>query len=255
MRDPYFFDDCDVLKNRFNIRNEKELEEAESDISTVRLYNLYKNGYRNFSAEGFCALHRIIFGDVYDWAGEFRSINMSKRESILAGISVWYSNWDTIETDLDAVWKSIHERNWQEMSETEFVSAMVQEFPKLWRVHPFREGNTRTTVALMSFWAEEYGFEFDRDYMANHAEYVRNALVMCCLDDNSEPEYLTSILSVAIHPSTESVPVGKETSISAKEYKPTPHEYIESYDAEDYESRIEEALKTAGMYFHTMEEE
>ena len=87
----------------------------------------------DFTAEGFCELHRQLFSDVYDWAGEYRSINMQKREAILAGKSVWYSNWDTIEKNLHDAFAEIGKVDWLKLTHDEFAKKVARLFPAIWK--------------------------------------------------------------------------------------------------------------------------
>ena len=91
-----------MLRNLFNITDSNELDLAEAELSRASMMLLYEQGFDDFSAKGIRLLHEAMFGDVYDWAGQFRVINIQKREPVLAGISVWYSNSDKIQHDLDA---------------------------------------------------------------------------------------------------------------------------------------------------------
>lgn len=68
----------------------------------------------------------------------------------------------------------------------------------LWQVHPFREGNTRTTVMLLTMFIEYYGYFMDKELLANSAGYVRNALVLASPGEYSEYEHLEKILSDAV---------------------------------------------------------
>ena len=61
---------------------------------------LYEQGFQDFSPDGLREIHRTLFADIYEWAGQYRIINIEKREKLLAGRSVWYSNDDRIEEDL-----------------------------------------------------------------------------------------------------------------------------------------------------------
>ena len=172
---------------------------------------------------------------MYEWAGNYRVINIIKREPVLAGQSVWYSNAEDIPHDLKCAWDEIHQVEWISLSKEDFAKEIAHKFPKIWRVHPFREGNTRTVVMLMTFFVEHYGY-FDQELLAQSAEYVRDALVMACLDNYSEYEYLERILQDAIctEPIAETVAEEQPASISekyqkyqSKHYEPTPHEYVE----------------------------
>lgn len=99
--DIYLYDDCNVLKNKFGVKDEKKLDLIESNIASTNMSTLYSSGFSDFSPKGMCYVHKTIFGDVYEWAGQYRDINIKKREPLLAGKSVWYSNWDTVDSDLE----------------------------------------------------------------------------------------------------------------------------------------------------------
>lgn len=234
--DVYLQDNNRVLKNKLGITDETALDTAESIMVRTRMSLLYNSGFSDFSSKGVCKLHKALFGDVYDWAGQYRIINIQKREELLAGKSVWYSNWDTIDKDLHVAWKNINSVDWNNLNHQEFVYNIAHLFPAIWQVHPFREGNTRTTVLLIALFAEHYDYYFDYELMSASAGYVRNSFVLSCFGEYSEFEYLEKILYDAI--CTEPIEeleenkVESETTASkyekyyTKDYKPTPHEYI-----------------------------
>ncbi len=198
MNDPYLYEESSVLRNLLNIRDERELGLAEAELSRANMMLLYEQGFNDFSAQGIKSIHKILFEDVYDWAGEFRTINIQKREDLLAGISVWYSDIRDIKSDLDAAWEVINKIQWNKFRREEFVAQIARTFPSIWKVHPFREGNTRTIVMLMTFFVEHYNYYFDQDLLAASAGYVRNAFVLANLDQYSEFEHLEKILLDAI---------------------------------------------------------
>lgn len=173
MNDPYLYEGSSVLHNLLNIHDEKELDLAEAELSRANMMLLYEQGFDDFSTLGIKTIHKVLFEDVYAWAGEFRTINIQKREPLLAGISVWYADSDNIKGDLDAAWKAINRIPWKKLSRKEFASQIARKFPLLWQVHPFREGNTRTIVLLMTFFVEHHGYYFDKDLLAASAGYVR----------------------------------------------------------------------------------
>lgn len=107
MNDLYLIPNSTVLKNMLGITNEKELDLAEAELSRANMMLLYENGFSDFSSGGFCFIHKFLFCDVYEWAGQYRKINIQKREELLAGRSVWYSNVTEIGADLDKVFAEI----------------------------------------------------------------------------------------------------------------------------------------------------
>ena len=146
MPDLYLYDDVPVLKNKLHIKDDKTLDLVEAEQSRMNMMLLYERGFDDFSPDGLREIHRVLFGDIYDWAGEYRLINIEKRVSLLGGRSVWYSNDEDIPGDLEAVFNEINAWDWQRMMREAFVHELAALFPKIWRVHPFREGNTRTVV-------------------------------------------------------------------------------------------------------------
>lgn len=236
MNDPYLYENSNVLRNLLNIHDEKALDLAEAELSRASMMLLYDQGFDDFSAEGIRTIHKALFGDVYDWAGDYRIINIQKRELLLAGKSVWYSDTDNIVRDLDAAWNAIYAVPWRSLLQEDFAKQMARNFPALWQAHPFREGNTRTIDMLMTFFAEHYGYYFDQELLATSAGYVRNSFVLASMGEYSEYEHLEKILSDTI--STEPIiyeddldvpqPVrDKRTKYHTKDYQPSAHEYRE----------------------------
>lgn len=234
--DIYLQDNSKALKNKLGIKDETTLDEAESIMANTKIALLYNSDFSNFSPSGVCAIHETIFGDVYEWAGQYRIINIQKREPLLAGKSVWYSNWENIDKDLKAAWDKIDSVKWQDLSHDEFAKSVAKLFPAIWQIHPFREGNTRAVVMLIALFAEHYGYYFNYELMAMSAGYVRNAFVLCCFGEHSEFEHLEKILldAICVEPIEDSADIEIKSEKSSKyekyytqDYTPTPHEYIE----------------------------
>lgn len=232
MSDPYLYEDVPVLRNKLGIKTEKTLDLVEAEQSRANMMLLYDRHFSDFSPNGLREIHRCLFEDIYDWAGEYRIINIQKAERLLGGRSVWYSNDDDIERDLTAAFHEIQSFDWDACSREEFVNALTHLFPPVWQAHPFREGNTRTVVMLMTLFVEAHGYYFDKDLLAASAGYVRDSLVMASIDQNSEFEHLERILLDAvctepITPQSEEVtadtPAEKYRKYQKEPYTPTPH--------------------------------
>ena len=239
MNDPYLYEDSAVLRNLLNIQDEKALNLAEAELSRANMMLLYEQGFDDFSAEGLCAIHKLLFGDVYAWAGQVRVMNIQKREELLGGKSVWYANDEDILPNLVEAWATVHAIPWDRLSREDFSHQLARTFPHLWKIHPFREGNTRTIVMLMTFFAEHHGYYFDQELLAESAGYVRNAFVLACMGDYAEYEHLEKILldAICVEPVqyVEYLDNTPEQELSEKyhqyrtaDYQPTAHEYRES---------------------------
>lgn len=93
MFDPYVYPGTDVLKNILNIKDKKTLDDAEADYVSLRLREVAEKPLPgNYNIEHLSKMHRYIFQDLYEWAGEFRTINIEKEEPALGGLSVEYSD-------------------------------------------------------------------------------------------------------------------------------------------------------------------
>ena len=238
MNDPYLYEGTKVLRNLLGLQDEKALEIAEAEFSSANMMLLYEKGFSDFTINGIKTIHKTLFEDIYDWAGDFRIINIRKREEILAGKSVWYANYDDIERDLEIGWSKINAISWETLTRDDFVKNITQTFPVLWQAHPFRDGNTRTIVMLMTFFVEHYGYYLDQELLATSAGYVRNAFVLCSFDEHSEYEHLEKILldTISEFPIPE-IDTLNETESAEKttkyekyyvpNYKPIQHEYRE----------------------------
>lgn len=190
MADLYLYEDCPVLRNKLDIKDSDTLDLVEAEQSNTNMMQLYEQGFSDFTPAGLRKIHATLFGDIYEWAGKDRLINIKKREKVLAGISVWYSNENAIKRDLSCAFKEMNKVQWREFSRTNFVDELVRIFPQIWKVHPFREGNTRTLVMFLTFFVEHHGFYFDQALVATSAGYMRDAFVMACIGEYAEPKHL-----------------------------------------------------------------
>ena len=199
MRDPYLYDDVPVLKNLLGIRDEKLLEQAEADITSVRL--LVVDGAvqsMSFDLPHLLAIHKHIFGDIYEWAGKMRIIPVVKGERVLGGDTVRYSQPDNIESDCVSILEKLNKTEWVSLGVRETSEAFAKLIAALWQVHLFREGNTRTVITFATQFAEAHGFRMDKTLLKDSAGYVRDALVKASDGAYSEYDYLIKIFEDAI---------------------------------------------------------
>lgn len=92
MRDPYLYESEPILKNKLDIHNKKLLEDAEADYVVYRLKDLVLNPLQgNYHTKHLLQMHYFIFQDLFDWAGQPRTISIYKEEDVLGGLSVEYS--------------------------------------------------------------------------------------------------------------------------------------------------------------------
>lgn len=188
-KDPYLYDDVPVLKNIPGVKTSEELKRIEGDLTQMTMGIVYAQEYPKFNTDTLCQIHRTIFGGIYQWAGEFRTINIMKREDVLGGDTVQYAQPEDIKNQLDMVSKEISKLKHSEDPKT-LLFKIVRITAAIWQTHPFREGNARAVIAFSVLLAAKMGIELDYDLFAEHAAYVRNALVWCTQGMYSQYEYI-----------------------------------------------------------------
>lgn len=201
MRDPYLYKDIDVMKNKLNIKNQEKLESAEAALTLSKLLQItdFENG--SFTIEKLKSIHKHIFGDIYEWGGEFRKVNIEKSERVLNGLSVKYSDHRNVEKDAKKVIDKLNSgNNWSNLSLEQKAEKLSKLTAELWRVHCFREGNTRTTITFIELFAKSKGIEIDKTLLKSNSAYVRDSLVLSSIDEYSQGEYLTRIIKDSIVP-------------------------------------------------------
>lgn len=199
MKDIYLYDDINVLRNKLNIRNSGDLERAEADITYIKLLDIDKIAIKGqLDLPHIQLVHKYIFGDIYEWAGEIRILNIEKAESVLSGLSVEYSDYSLIENDVNRVLNYMNNLDWLSLERSDLVDIFVKNTASLWRIHPFREGNTRSIITFMIQFAQRNGFKINKELLIKHSSYVRKALVLASIDEYSEIKYLKKIIDEAL---------------------------------------------------------
>lgn len=204
MRDPYLYEGSSVLKNRLGITTQEELDNAEADYVVYRLKDLAMNPLPGeYNTEHLLKMHHYMFQDLFEWAGETRIIEIYKEEDVLGGMSVEYSDPFDIVQDIHFVLSDMRNKSWKEMDRKEAAKEFSDSLAKLWKIHPFREGNTRTTVTFCCQFADEVGLKVNRELFEKHSRYVRTALVAYNAyfadgNDFSKHEYLERIVYDAL---------------------------------------------------------
>ena len=149
MIDPYVYPGTDILKNVLNIKDRRRLDDAEADYVSLRLRELAETPLPGeYDVAHVAKMHKYIFQDIFEWAGKFRTINMEKEEPALGGLSIEYSEKDNIEGDLTEALQKMSSRKWNRLSSDEKVKGFSEDLATIWKVHGFREGNTRLAVTF-----------------------------------------------------------------------------------------------------------
>lgn len=156
-------------------RGVNRVEEADK-VATRVAQVLSEDGFV-FSAAQYLAIHRRLFAGIYPQAGKVRTYNISKQEWVLDADTVTYGNaadlMVTLEYDL-ALERAFSYRG---LSTAKIIEHLASFVARLWQIHLFDEGNTRTTAVFFIKYLRTLGFTVDNTPFSKHSWYFRNAMV------------------------------------------------------------------------------
>ncbi|MBD5262019.1 MAG: winged helix-turn-helix transcriptional regulator [Bacteroides sp.] len=173
-------DDVDALISTY-YRSEaaREIPEdmKEADEVSKNIVRVLSEPSFSFSVQGLAGLHRRIFKGIMKHAGDFRQYNITKKEWVLDGGTVLYGPFEdlvpTIEYDLE------QERRfrYKGLTQVQIIEHLARFISGIWQIHPFPEGNTRTTAVFLIKYLRSIGIPATNDMFKEHSWYFRNALV------------------------------------------------------------------------------
>ena len=152
-------------------------EHAEADMVAARINILIGERAFSLTTEELLSIHRRLFEEVYDFAGEIRKRNIQKAEWVLMGDTVIYGDAYSLNANLDNLMKKERLTPFSAMDEEERLYHLAQFCSELWQLHPFNEGNTRTTAVFLIKYLKKLGYEVDNSLFQKHSRFFRDALV------------------------------------------------------------------------------
>ena len=158
-------------------KNEINHNELECDFVSARIVELLNEDRFELSVDYLKYVHKFLFQDVYEFAGEFRKVDFSKHEKILNNDSVAYGDCTTLNESLEYDISLEKEKNYKAMNIVEVINNITKFSSSIWQVHPFREGNTRTAALFIEKYLISLGYNVDNTLFKDKSVYFRNALV------------------------------------------------------------------------------
>jgi len=149
----------------------------EADKVSARVSEILAEHTFSFSPVEYITIHRRLFEDVYKFAGKIRNYNISKKEWVLNGETVFYASAQSIIDTLDYDFAQEKKFNYKGLSIPQTAEHIAKFASGLWQIHAFGEGNTRTTAIFIIKNLRTFGFDVTNDIFAKNAWYFRNALV------------------------------------------------------------------------------
>lgn len=158
----------------------KEVEDErteEADKVSARIEELLTEKSFSFSPEYLARIHRHLFNGIYKFAGRYRDYDITKREWVLGGDTVLYASSSMISETLSYDFSQERMVNYASLDTDKAIEQLTKFISGVWQIHPFGEGNTRTTAVFTIKYLQSFGFEVKNDMFKDHSWYFRNALV------------------------------------------------------------------------------
>lgn len=156
--------------------NETERTE-EADKVSVRIASLLTEKAFSFTPKEYVAIHRKLFTGIYPHAGQLRNYNITKKEWVLDGDSVIYGSATELAATLDYDFAQERAFSYRNLPTNAMIKHLAEFIARLWQIHIFCEGNTRTTAVFFIKYLHTLGFDMTNDIFAENAWYFRNAMV------------------------------------------------------------------------------
>ena len=170
--DPYTDPVTGVLRNKIGLRTGEELQAAEREITHAALILLKESPVPpSYDLRHLCAIHRRTFGDIYDWAGQLRTVAIAKGS--------WFCLPQYIESSAVEIFHSLHEESLlRGLPRDVFTERLTYYLGEVNAVHPFREGNGRAQRALFEQLASDAGFILDWQHLDADRNVAASAAIM-----------------------------------------------------------------------------
>jgi cell filamentation protein len=209
MSDPYIDPQSGILRNKFGLIDQESLDRAEADAVSVRSILLQRNPLKgNFDSEHLRALHSYLFRDVYEWAGQFRTIPLAKADYARSARVTRFTPPDLIEQELTKVFDELaNEHFLQGMQRREFARKVAALLSEINRIHPFREGNGRAQRQFVRQLADSLGYKLHFEIVSKERLIQASilsasgdvAMMERLLDEITDTERIQSLAKVIVH--------------------------------------------------------
>ena len=173
-------------------RSSSEDRTEEADKVSARITEILSENTFTFSPIEYLAIHRHLFEGIFSHAGQIRDYNITKNEWVLKGATVLYASAGSIRETLEYDFSQEKIFDYKNLNIDEAIRHIARFVSGIWQIHPFGEGNTRTTAVFTIKYLHTFGFNFSNETFANHSWYFRNALVRANYNDLTKGVYATT---------------------------------------------------------------
>lgn len=162
----------------------------EADTVSAHIAELLEQKTFTLSPVEYIEIHRRLFKGIYTHAGVLRNYNITKKEWVLNGDTVHYASATILTNALDYDFEKEKKFNYKGLSKRQIVEHIAEFTTSIWQIHPFSEGNTRTTAVFIIKYLRSLGFNnLTNNLFAENSWYFRNALVRAAATNVIEDIY------------------------------------------------------------------
>ena len=180
------FEEANALLQTYykeNPASNAEDRTEEADKVAARIAALLSERAFSFTPNEYLSIHRKLFIGIYPHAGRIRDYNITKKEWVLNGATVLYGSATELRATLDYDFSEEKKFSYRNLSMDEIIHHLALFISRLWQIHIFGEGNTRTTAVFFIKYLRTLGFDVTNDIFAENAWYFRNSLVRANYND------------------------------------------------------------------------
>ncbi len=188
----------ELINKYYETKSGHDLVDEEGDKVSVNIAKILSEPSFAFSLVGLTSIHRRIFEGIFKFAGKIRDVDITKKEWVLGGeTSVSYQPASDIKAAIEYDLNKEKEFDYSNLPIQEAIQHLARFIADLWQIHPFREGNTRTTAVFFIKYLRSMGIQASNDMFKEHSWYFRNALVRASykgLNISPTTEYIEQFL-------------------------------------------------------------
>ena len=155
----------------------------EADKVSARIAALLSERAFSFTPNEYLSIHRSLFAGIFSHSGCIRGYNITKKEWVLNGATVLYGSATELQATLNYDLSEERKFSYKNLSMSEVIHHLAIFISRLWQIHVFSEGNTRTTAVFFIKYLRTLGFDVTNDIFAENAWYFRNSLVRANYND------------------------------------------------------------------------
>lgn len=170
----------DLIDRYYEERSEHSSDDErteEADKVSSRIAEILSETAFSFSPNAYISIHYKLFQGIYKHAGKIRDYNITEKEWVLDGATVMYGSASELGATLEYDFSQEKDFSYEGLSMDEIIHHLAVFVSRLWQIHVFGEGNTRTTAVFLIKYLRALGFSANNDIFAKNAWYFRNALV------------------------------------------------------------------------------